>query len=97
MIIEFGHIGKHLGTRIAGAAMRSKIIDAIQIDEKVVFDFQGVEVVSNSFADECFAKLTLSFSFEHVKESTHFQNTSPFIKSVIANSFRARLSELHSS
>jgi hypothetical protein len=97
MIIEFGHIGKQLGTRIAGASVREQIVDAIKNDQKVVFDFTGVEVVSNSFADECFAKLTLFFSLDKVKESTHFQNASPFIKAVIANSFKERLSVLNSA
>ena len=29
-------------------------------DERVVLDFTGVDVVSNSFADECIAKLLLT-------------------------------------
>ncbi len=91
MFIEFKHIGKQLGTRFAGASMREKIIDAIGKDEHVIFDFTYVEIVSNSFADECFAKLTLNFSLEKVKEKTHFQNASPFIRAVIANSFKKRL------
>lgn len=92
MFIEFKNIGKQLGTRFAGASLREKIIEAIDNDEIVVFDFTDVEVVSNSFADECFAKLTFDFTLEKVKEKTHFQNASPFIRAVIANSFKERLS-----
>jgi hypothetical protein len=93
MIIEFKNIGKQLGTRIAGASVREEIVHAINNNEKVVFDFSGVDVVSNSFADECFAKLTLFFSFDTIKSNTTFQNADPFIKAVIANSFRERLSQ----
>lgn len=53
---------------------------------------RGVEVVSNSFADECFAKLTLDFDLPTLKALTHFENVSDFNRAVIANSFRERLS-----
>lgn len=56
-MIEFGHIGTHLGTRFAGASVREKILADFDEVERFVFDFSGVETVSNSFADECFAKL----------------------------------------
>jgi len=91
MRIEFSHIGKHLSTRVAGASVRKIIIRSLEKNERVIFDFSNVEVVSNSFADECFAKLVLNFDLPMVKEYTTFQNASPFIKAVIANSFKERL------
>ncbi len=57
MVIKFKNIGIHLGTRVLGADVRSEIIEAIKTSEKVVFDLTEVETISNSFADECFAKL----------------------------------------
>jgi hypothetical protein len=95
MRIEFSHIGKQLSTRVAGAAVRKKIVQRIKMNECVVFDFTGVEIVSNSFADECFAKLMVEFDLPKVKEHTTFQNASPFIKAVIANSFKERLQAIH--
>ena len=94
MLIEFGHIGTHLGTRFAGASVREKIISSFDDTDKFVFDFAGVETVSNSFADECFAKLIFNFEMDEIKSKTTFQNASPFIKAVIANSFKERLSQL---
>jgi hypothetical protein len=95
MRIEFSQIGKQLSTRVAGASMRKIIIQSLEKNEKVIFDFSNVEIVSNSFADECFAKLVLNFDLPMVKEHTTFQNASPFIKAVIANSFKERLQALH--
>jgi hypothetical protein len=92
MTIQFKHIGLHLGTRVHGAEIRGEIVEAMKLSDKIVFDFEGVETVSNSFADECFAKLTLFFSMEEIKAKTTFINAIPFIKAVIANSFKARLS-----
>ena len=93
--ITFLQTGRQLSTRVAGAALRKKIIIGIERQEKIVFDFSGVDIVSNSFADECFAKLMLHFDLPIVKEYTTFQNASPFIKAVIANSFKERLQAMH--
>jgi hypothetical protein len=91
MVIQFKNIGIHLGTRLLGAEVRSDIIKAINTSDLVIFDLSEVETISNSFADECFAKLTLFFSLEEVKTKTTFINATPFIRTVIANSFRERL------
>lgn len=92
MLIEFGLIGTHLGTRFDGASVREKIISSFGETDKFVFDFTGVETVSNSFADECFAKLIFNFEMEEIKAKTTFQNVSPFIKAIISNAFKDRLS-----
>lgn len=97
MTIQFKHIGLHLGTRVHGAEVRSEIVEAMKLSDKIIFDFSEVETVSNSFADECFAKLTLFFSFDEIKAKTTFINAIPFIKAVIANSLRARLSQLETA
>ena len=93
--IAFSHTGRQLSTRVAGAALRKRIIEEIEKQEKIVFDFSGVDIVSNSFADECFAKLMLHFDLPVVKEHTTFKNASPFIRAVIANSFKERLQAMH--
>lgn len=97
MHIMFSHIGKQLATRRAGSAVRNTIIEGIENNENIIFDFDGVEMVSNSFADECFAKLIFHFDLPKVKQHTTFQNASPFIKAVIANSFKERLQSLHTA
>ena len=97
MEINFSHIGKQLSTRVVGAAMRKGIITRIEQNEKVVFNFLNVEMISNSFADECFAKLILDFDLPIVKGHTTFKNASPFIRAVIANSFKERLQAIHSN
>lgn len=95
MRIQFSTIGRQLSTRIDGAAVREKIARGIEQNQWIVLDFDGVEVVSNSFADECFAKLMLDFDLPTVKAHTTFKNASPFIKAVIANSFKERLQAMH--
>ncbi|MFB2120823.1 STAS-like domain-containing protein [Parapedobacter sp. 2B3] len=90
-------LGKQLSTRIDGAVVREKIAKGIEEDKLIVLDFDGVDVVSNSFADECFAKLMLDFDLPTVKAHTTFKNATPFIKAVIANSFKERLHVMHTA
>lgn len=92
--ILFKNIGIHLGSRVHGSETRSRIVKTLNQCDKVVFDFSGVKTISSSFADECFAKLTFIFSIDEIKERTTFINADPFIRAVIANSFKARLSQL---
>ncbi|HQW16213.1 MAG TPA: STAS-like domain-containing protein [Niabella sp.] len=92
MILQLGNIGSHLGARVHGAEVRASIIEALKTgEEKIVFDLSNVKSISNSFADECFAKLVMFFPFEEVKAKTTFINAAPFIRSVIADAFKARL------
>jgi len=64
MILQLGNIGSHLGARVHGAEVRASIIEALKTgEEKIVFDLSNVKSISNSFADECFAKLVMFFSF----------------------------------
>ena len=60
-MVEFKFIeyGTDFGTRDMGQKLREKLLPLINGNEKVVLDFTGVNVVSNSFADECIAKLLL--------------------------------------
>ena len=58
-MVEFKFVtyGTDFGTRDMGQKLREKLLPLIMGEEKVVLDFTGVNVVSNSFADECIAKL----------------------------------------
>jgi hypothetical protein len=92
-VINFNKIGSHVGTRITGASIREKIEQAFKDGKRVIFDFEGVASISPSFADECFAKLLLTYEYEQLKEKSTFRNTSPFIKRPIENAFVERLAD----
>ncbi len=92
--IVFSKIGSHLGTRISGVATRERIASDLNSSNDIVFDFLGVETISNSFADECFAKLILDFEYKDIQSKIRFENTSPFIRSIISNAFEERLEKV---
>ena len=73
----FREIGENLGTRPLGAKAREQLLPLIQQNDCVVLDFTGVNVVSNSFADECIAKILLEMPLEELKRRTTFRGLNP--------------------
>ena len=81
--IELKKIGSSLGTRNLGAKVRMSILEKIATNEKIFLDFDQVDVVSNSFANECFGKLRIALSDEVFKSKITFINTNDFIQRII--------------
>lgn len=88
---RFREVGENLGTRQLGLRVRSQLLPLIEKHDKVVLDFDGVNVVSNSFADECLAKLLLTMSLDELKQRTTFVGVNDFARKNIAIAFRRRL------
>ena len=85
-MVEFKFLdyGTDFGTRIMGEKLRNLIHPLLAKGEFVVLDFSGVNVVTNSFADECIAKLLLDFPLEELKKLTTFKGLNPMAeKSVL--------------
>ena len=70
---NFKEFGENLGTRPLGKRVREQLLPLIEQNDCVVLDFTGVDVVSNSFADECIAKLLLVMSLSELKSRTTFR------------------------
>ncbi len=88
---KFVTIGGNLGTRILGEKARKLLLPLINGNEKVILDFEGVDVVSNSFADECLAKLLLTMPLEELKKRTTFRGLNDFARKNIALAFKRRI------
>ena len=97
VVFKFNQFGEYLGTRMLGASVREQLIPLIDGNDKVVLDFEGVDVVSNSFADECLAKLLLTKSLDELKQRTTFRGLNDFAKKNIALAFKRRLYSLQSA
>lgn len=93
---KFNQFGEYLGTRMLGENVREKLLPLISGKEKVILDFEGVDVVSNSFADECLAKLLLTMSLDDLKQRTTFRGLNDFAKKNIALAFKRRLYAMQS-
>ena len=74
-----------------GEQARRMLLPLVQGEEKVVLDFEGVDMVSNSFADECLAKLLLVMPLEELKKRTTFRGLNDFARKNIAVAFKRRM------
>ena len=94
-MVEFKFIeyGTDFGTRDMGQKLREKLLPLINGDEKVVLDFTGVNVVSNSFADECIAKLLLDI----LKRRTTFRGLNPLAERSVLVALQRRYKVLSRS
>ena len=87
---SFREYGENLGTRPLGKRVREQLLHVIEHHERVVFDFTGVNVVSNSFADECIAKLLLTMSLADLKSRTTFRGLNPVASESVLTALRRR-------
>lgn len=94
---EFVTINENLGTRQLGEKVRARLLELIRENDKVILDFSGVNVVSNSFADECLAKLLFTMPLDELKQRTTFRGLNEFARKNIAVAFRRRLNAMASA
>ncbi len=86
----FVDYGKDLGTRQLGAKARNALMPLLSKGERVVLDFTGVNVVSNSFADECIAKLLLDMSLADLKRKTTFTGLNKIAEACVLTALQRR-------
>jgi hypothetical protein len=87
---SFRKYGENLGTRPLGKRVREQLVPLLEQDERVVLDFTGVNVVSNSFADECIAKLLLTMSLSELKAHTTFRGLNPIASESVLTALQRR-------
>lgn len=91
---RFVDFGQDLGTRQVGAEARMKLRTLLVGEERVILDFTGVDVVTNSFADECIAKLLVEFPLEELKRRTTFRGLNSMATKSVLGALQRRQSVL---
>lgn len=79
-----------MGTRLLGAQIRADLLTLLDGKEKVVLDFSGIDTVTNSFADECIAKLLLEMTLDELKAKTTFTGLTPMTERSILTALKRR-------
>lgn len=87
---SFREYGENLGTRPLGKRVREQLMPLLEQDERIVLDFTGVNVVSNSFADECIAKLLLTMPLAELKARTTFRGLNPIASESVLTALQRR-------
>lgn len=90
VILNFSKYGTDFGTRDMGSKIREEILPIIRQGLCIALDFSGVDVVSNSFADECIAKLLLEIPLGKLKQVTTFRNLTPMAERSILVAMQRR-------
>jgi len=66
-VIRMKEFGEILGTRGLGERVRDQIVSSLHSsDARIVLDFEGVQVMTQSFGDELFRKLAAQINQEDV-------------------------------
>lgn len=92
--IKLADFGKILFSRkLATKVFKERIEDDLH-HEKIIFsfDFEGVDTVTHSFADELFKILFQNFGCESIRKKTSFENYSDFNEGVLTS---AMVDNLH--
>ncbi|MCE3047389.1 STAS-like domain-containing protein [Helicobacter kayseriensis] len=72
-----------LGSRDSGEILRKRIIELLETkDWQVVVDFQRIDRVSHSFADEVFGLLYAKFGLDVIKRKIVLENAQDNIKNL---------------
>ena len=97
VVFRFADYGPILVTRNLGAHVREELLITLSKADKVVLDFDGVEMVGNSFADECLGKLLLTMSFDELRQRTTFHGLAGLSKISVSAALRRRYNSLMSA
>ena len=72
-----------LGSRYKGGLVREEIKPLLDKNEKVILDFQGIELATQSFLDEIFGIFVRAFGTDYIRGKLLIENVSPTIKKTI--------------
>ncbi|HWW75265.1 MAG TPA: STAS-like domain-containing protein, partial [Pyrinomonadaceae bacterium] len=82
------------GTRKAAIELRNFIVNLInQGASRVVMDFQGIGVISSSFADELIGKLVVRFGFFNFQQIISLRGMTDTVQAILHRSVAQRMIE----
>ena len=82
------------GSRQSGAKMRTELINIYnQSKKQIIIDFEGVHIVSSSFADELIGKLVTVYGFFGFNNIFKMKNMNTDIQTIVQRSVAQRMNE----
>lgn len=82
------------GTRKSGMKVRNEIINIYnETKQPIIVDFNGVNLISSSFADELLGKLVLHFGFFGFNNVVRLKNMKSIVQAVAQRSISQRMAE----
>ncbi len=90
MIVNLKEFGTSLGSRVLGKEV-SNMIDFEE--DEIVLDFQGVKMITSSFADEVIGKNCARLGLHNFFKNVQIVNASEQIKLILKKAILDRLAE----
>jgi len=84
--------GTDLSSRHRASELRREIVQRIKSGESVRIDVGGVRTLSDSFADELFAVITVEHGVDWFRDNVSVENATPAIRQTILEAIHERLS-----
>ena len=91
MIVKLKEFGTSLGSRVLGKEV-SNLID-FEKEEEIVLDFQGVKMITSSFADEVIGENCARLGLHNFFKNVQIVNASEQIKLILKKAILDRLAE----
>ena len=83
-----------LGTRRAAAPLRTKVINLLRETRgTVIIDFDGVPLVSSSFADEFVARMVTELGFVTFQQAIRLENMSALVQRMVNHAVMQRMAQ----
>lgn len=93
MIVKLKEFGTSLGSRVLGKEV-SNLID-FEKEKEIILDFQGVKMITSSFADEVIGKNCARLGLHNFFKNVQIVNASEQIKLILKKAIIDRLVEKH--
>jgi anti-sigma regulatory factor (Ser/Thr protein kinase) len=93
VVLRLSEESNSFGSRMAGAPIRTKLrnLAAMCPDQKVCVDFDGVALVSSSFADEVIGKLFAELGPMRFMQRFEIRNMTPTVRQLVDRAIAQRL------
>jgi hypothetical protein len=91
MIVNLKEFGTSLGSRVLGKEVSNMI--NFEKEDEIILDFNGVKMVTSSFADEVVGKNCAKFGLHNFFNKVQIVNTSEQIKLILKKAILDRLAE----
>lgn len=91
MIVKLKEFGESLGSRVLGKEVSNMI--GFEKEDEIILDFEGVKMVTISFADEVIGKNCAKLGLHNFFKKVQIINTSEQIKLILKKAIIDRLVE----
>jgi len=96
LVFEMKTEASSFGSRLAGTPVRNRLMNLLGMcpEQRVVIDFEGIPLISSSFADEVLGKLFAQLGPVTFSQRLELRNIAPTVKQLIDKAVLQRVGSL---